>query len=162
MRWDALYGVLLTREQMEERRMQAGTDLKAGMKQADVARKYDVSTATVCRWARTIRDEGIDGLRMRKSKGQPTKLDEEEEQQLVEILIAGPRVYGYKTDLWNSSRVAEVIRKEFRVTFHIHHIPKLLHRLGFRNIKPKRQAKEKSDKRKQEWLNTTWVQVKKN
>ena len=162
MRWDALYGVRLTREQMEERRMRAGTDLKAGMKQADVARKYGVSTATACRWAQTIQDEGIDGLRMHKSKGQPTKLNEEEQLKLVDILIAGPRAYGYKTDLWNSNRVAEVIRKEFRVTYHIHHIPKLLHRLGFRSIKPKRQAKEKSNKLKQEWLNTTWVQVKKN
>jgi len=162
MRWDALFGVHLTREQMEERRFLAGADLEAGMKQTDVARKYGVSDATASRWAKTVRDEGIDGLKMHKATGQPTKLDEEEERQLVEILIAGPRAYGYKTDLWNSTRVAEVIRKEFRVTYHIHHIPKLLHRLGFRSIKPKRQAKEKSDKRKQEWLNTTWVHVKKN
>lgn len=162
MRWDALFGVRLTREQMEERRLRAGDDLKAGMKQADVARKYSVSTATVCRWVQTIRDEGMDGLKMSKATGQPSKLDEEEQQQLVEILIKGPRAYVWKTDLWNSKRVTEVIRKEFGVTYHPHHMPKLLHRLGFRPVKPKRRATEKNEKRKQEWLNTTWVQVKKN
>jgi len=40
MGWATLYGVKWSREQLEQRRLAAGRDLRKGMKQADVARKY--------------------------------------------------------------------------------------------------------------------------
>ena len=66
---DAPYQVKLTREQMEERRLLAGADLLAGMKHADVARKYGVSQPVVSKWDKIIRAEGIEGLRMHKAPG---------------------------------------------------------------------------------------------
>ncbi len=161
MRWDALSGVRLTREQMEKRRLLATANLQTGIKQVDVARKYGVSRASVSRWAGTFEEKGLEGLKMQKATGQPPKLGQEDLQRLAEILVGGPQVHGWKTDLWTAKRVAEVIWKEFRVRYHPHHVPKLLHRIGFRPVKPKRQAVEKDEKRKQEWLATTWVQVKK-
>ncbi len=161
MRWNTVYGVQLTREQMEGRRLQAAADLQSGMKQADVALKYTVSEASVSRWARAIQEKGVTGLKTHKATGQPTKLNQEELQRLTAILVAGPRVYGWRTDFWTAKRVAEVIRKEFQVTYHPHHVPKLLRRIGFRPIKPKRQAIEKDEEHKRKWLATTWVQVKK-
>ena len=159
---DALYQVKLTRKQMEERRLSAGADLLAGMKQADVVRKYGVSRATVSTWDKIVHTEGIEGLRMRKAPGKPPKLTEQEKEKLREILIESPLAYGWETDIWTSRRVEEVIQKEFGVEYHVHHIPKLLHKLGFRPVKPKRQASEKDEEKKEEWQKTTWVEVKKN
>jgi len=158
---DAPYQVKLTREQMEERRLLAGADLLAGMKHADVARKYGVSPAAVSKWDKIIRAEGIEGLRMHKAPGKTPKLTEQEKERLKEILIEGPLAHGWETDIWTSRRVKEVIQKEFGVEYHLHHVPKLLHKLGFRPVKPKRQAAEKDEEKKEEWLKTTWVEVKK-
>lgn len=142
--------------------MAAGADLIAGMKQADVARKYGVTPAAVSLWAEIINENGIEGLRMRKAPGNPPKLDENSQERLVELLVDGPEQYGWDSGLWTSSRVAEVIRREFGIQYHPHNIPKLLRRLGFRLVKPKRRASEKDEALKEEWLRTTWVQVKKN
>jgi len=161
MGWNA-QGVSLTREQIEKRRLSAGADLIAGMKQSDVARKYGVTPAAVSLWAQTIRKDGIEGLRMRKARGNPPKLERESRERLVEILETGPEAYGWDSGLWTSSRVVKVIRREFGVRYHPHYMPRLLRRLGFRPVKPKRRASEKDEDRKDAWLTTTWVQVKKN
>lgn len=161
MGWNA-QGVSLTREQIEKRRLAAGADLIAGMKQSDVARKHGVTPAAVSLWAQTICKDGIEGLRMRKARGNPSKLDRESRERLVEILETGPEAYGWDSGLWTSSRVVKVIRREFGVRYHPHYMPRLLRRLGFRPVKPKRRASEKDEDRKDAWLRITWVRVKKN
>ena len=161
MQWDAFYGVMLTREQMEQRRLKAAEDMLSGMKQRDVARKYGVAESSVSRWAKTIRENGTNALKMRISSGKPHRLTKAQRQELIEILVAGPLEYGWKTDLWTAKRVKGVIEKEFGVSYHFKHVPKLLRALGFRPVKPKRRAREKDEVRKQDWIRTTWEQVKK-
>lgn len=162
MKWDTLNGIKLTREQMEQRRQMAAEDLLASMKQADVARKYGVNRSNVSRWAKTLREKGNEGLRLRKAKGRKSKLTSNQKKVLVEILVSGAKKYGYKTDLWTSKRVCKVIEKEFEVKYHFKHIPKLLRALDFRPVKPKRQAYEKNEEEKQEWINISWERIKKN
>ena len=84
---NAPYQVKLTREQMEERRLLAGADLLAGMKHADVARKYGVSPAAVSKWDKIIRTEGIEGLRMHKAPGKMPKLNEQEKETLMTLRV---------------------------------------------------------------------------
>ena len=45
MGWAALYGIASSRAQLEARWLAAPRDLRKGMKQADVAKKYGVSEA---------------------------------------------------------------------------------------------------------------------
>ena len=42
-------------EELERRRLAAAKDLQAGIKQADVVRKYDVNPSSVSRWNKTIK-----------------------------------------------------------------------------------------------------------
>jgi transposase len=126
MKWGAHNGIRLTRKQMEQRRQMAAEDLLAGMKQADVARKYGVNRSNVSRWAKRLVEEGNESLRMRKAKGRKSKLNSNQKKMLVEILVSGAKKYGYKTDLWTSKRVCKVIEKEFEVEYHFKYIPKLL------------------------------------
>ena len=155
-------GLKLTRKQMEQRRLMAAKDLSIGMKQADVARKYGVNRSNISRWTKTLKKEGKSGLQMRKAKGAEPKLDLKQRGLLVEILVAGAKNYGFKTDLWTGKRVCKVIEKEFGASYHFKHIPKLLRGLDFRLIKPKRQANEKNEEEKREWIKTTWEYIKKN
>lgn len=162
MGWHAFYGVVLTREQMEQRRLAAAGDLRRGMKQADVARKYGVSEASVSRWAEALREGGPDALRMRKARGAEPKLDGIQRERLVEILKAGPRAAGWSTDLWTGRRVAEVVRREFGMRYNRRYVPVLLRSLGFTWRKPRRRAREKDEDAKGTWLRTTWRRLRKN
>ena len=155
-------GLKQTRNQMEHRRLMAGEDLSIGMKHADVARKYGVNRSNVSRWAKILKKEGEGGLQMRKAKGAEPKLNLKQRESLVKILVAGAKNHGFKTDLWTGKRVCKVIEKEFGASYHFKHIPKLLRGLDFRLVKPKRQANEKNEDKKREWIKTTWEYIKKN
>lgn len=69
----------LTREQMEERRLEGGRLLKSGkVSQAEFARQLGVSRATVSEWAKKLKAEGIRGLRRRKANGGVSKLTQQQ------------------------------------------------------------------------------------
>ena len=80
MTWKPSY---LTREQMEERRLEGGRLLKAGkLSQAEIARHLGVSRATVSDWTKTVEAKGIRGLRKRKAAGSQSKLSKPQKEKL--------------------------------------------------------------------------------
>jgi len=151
----------LTREQMELRRLAAAKDLQAGMKQAEVAHKYGVSRASVCRWDRTLRAKGLKGLKLRKAKGKERKLPLEKLKKLPKLLAKGAVYYGYTTDLWTSKRVARLIQEEFGVEYSPKRVWSLLRELGLSWQRPKRRAKERDELARYIWLMKTWPEIKK-
>ena len=152
----------LSREELERRRLAAGEDLKAGMSQADVARKYDVHPSSACRWDKELQENGMKGLNRKKAPGVPSKLSNGQQETLREILLQGATAYGYKTDLWTLRRVADVIKKEFGVTYHFRSLSDVLHRMGFSCQKPTRQAAERRKTDRQNWLENQWKTDQKN
>ena len=152
----------LTREQMEQRRLAAARDLQAGMKEADVARKYGVSRQSVNRWKKTLRRTGPDGLRGRKAPGGEPRLSPEQVGRLRELLVEGAACCGYETDLWTSPRVADLIRREFRVHLTPSGALQLLHRMGFSWQKPQRKARERSEEARRRWTQETLPEIKKS
>jgi transposase len=160
--WDERWVPRLTREEMERRRLAAVNDLKAGMRQADIARKYGVNPSSVCRWKKRLEERGIEGLKARKAPGASPKLSTEQQRVLREILLQGAAAYGYDIDLWTLKRVAEVIRKEFGVSYHFRSLGGVLHRMGFSPQKPKRRAAERDQAAVQTWLEEHWEKDRKN
>jgi transposase len=64
----------LTRQQKEERRLQAAQLLKAGkLSQAEIARQLDVSRTAVMRWAHQL--EASQSLRRRIAPGRPAQTE---------------------------------------------------------------------------------------
>lgn len=159
--WNVLTEIELTKEQKEQRRMLAAKDLEAGMSQADVARKYGVDNSNVSRWDKARKENGLEGLRSTTSSGRPSKIGPDEKEELVEILKKGATESGFQTDVWTGKRVSKLIKDRFKVEYHFKHMPKLLRRLGFRQIKPKRKPHEQNEEARKEWLETTWEYVKK-
>jgi transposase len=80
---------------------------------------------------------------------------------LGRLLGRGPLAHGYRTDLWTTQRVAEVIQRTFGVRYHRAHVGRLLHRLGWSHQKPERRALERNDAAITAWVRTRWPQVKK-
>jgi len=101
MTWEPSY---LTREQMEERRLEGGRLLKAGkLSQAEISRQLGVSRATVSDWAKTLEAKGIRGLRKRKAVGSQSKLSKLEKQKLKRLLDRGALANGFPTDRWQTA-----------------------------------------------------------
>jgi len=117
---------------MEERRLEGGRLLKAGkLSQAEIARQLGVSRATVSDWAQKVKAEGIRGLRKRTAKGGTSKLTKEQKQRLKQLLDGGALAQGFSTDRWTLQRVHELIKHEFKVSYHPNYLNRLLENLGF-------------------------------
>ena len=159
MTWEASY---LTREQMEERRLEGGRLLKAGkLSQAEISRQLGVSRATVSDWAKTLEAKGIRGLRKRKAVGSQSKLSKLEKQKLKRLLDRGALANGFPTDRWTLEGVGKLIQQEFEVTYHPNYLNRLLSKLGFSPQKPLPQAVEQERELVKAWLERDWSRIKK-
>lgn len=123
---------ILTRDEMERRRLEAAQDLLDGVAQARVARKYGVSRTTASRWNRALEGHGLDRLRKRKAPGRPSRLAPGQMAQVPEIYALGPRSFGYETDHWTTARLAHAIEARFGIRYDPDHVGRLMHRLGLR------------------------------
>ena len=159
MKWKPSY---LTREQMEERRLEGGQLLKDGkLSQAEIARQLGVSRATVSEWAKIVAGKGIKGLKGRKASGVQSKLDQEQKQKLKKILEQGALRHGFPTDRWTLERVRQVIQEKFETHYHPKYLSRLLRQLGFSPQKPMPQAIEQETELVQAWLEKDWSRIKK-
>lgn len=152
----------LTREQMEERRLEGGRLLKAEkLSQAEIARQLGVSRATVSDWAKKVEAEGIRGLRRRTAKGGTSKLTKEQKQRLKRLLDRGALANGFSTDRWTLQRVQALIQQEFSVSYHPNYLNRLLDKLGFSPQKPLPTAAEQDRELVQAWLEHDLPRLKK-
>jgi transposase len=131
---------LLTRDEMEGRRLMAAQELQRGLSQSQVARKFGVSRTTASRWSRALDGRGIEALRKRRAPGRPCRLDREQLQGVAEVFHAGPRAAGFDTERWTTLRFAEAIHARFGVRYDPDHVGRILHRLGLRERR-RRQAR---------------------
>jgi transposase len=123
---------ILTRDEMENRRLEAAQDLQRGLSQSQVARKFGVSRTTASRWCRALNGNGVEGLRKRRAPGRPSRLKPDQLQGVAEIYQAGPRAAGFSSDNWTTARFAEAIFAKFAVRYDPDHVGRIMHRLGLR------------------------------
>jgi transposase len=123
---------LLSRDEMESRRLLAAQDLQTGLTQSQIARKFGVSRTTASRWNRSLSGNGVEALRKRRAPGRPSRLTADQLKVLTDTYQAGPRVAGYDTDRWTTARFAEVIFVHFGVRYDPDHAGRIMHRLGLR------------------------------
>jgi len=123
---------ILTRDEMESRRLLAAQDLQRGLTQSQVARKFGVSRTTASRWYRALSGRGMDGLRKRRAPGRPSRLNAEQLQLAAEIYRSGPRTAGFSTDRWTTARFAGAIQARFGIHYDPDHVGRIIHRLGLR------------------------------
>jgi transposase len=123
---------ILTRDEMESRRLLAAQDLQTGLAQSQIARKYGVSRTTASRWHRALSGRGLEALRKRRAPGRPCRLKPEQLQSVAEIYHGGARAAGFETERWTTARFAEAIYARFAVRYDPDHAGRIMHRLGLR------------------------------
>jgi putative transposase len=126
---------ILTRDEMESRRLMAAQDLQTGVSQSKVARKYGVSRTTASRWHRALFGKGVEALRKRRAPGRPSRLSKDQLQGVAELYQAGPRTAGFDADRWTTQRFAEAIYAKFAVRYDPDHVGRVMHKLGLRERK---------------------------
>lgn len=129
--------ISLTREEMEQRRLEAAQDLLNGLSQSKVARKFSVSRTTASRWCRALASRGVDSLKRRKATGRPSRLTPEQLQRVAQIYRDRPMAYGFNDDQWTTARMATVIESQFGVHYDRDHVGRLLYKLGLRERRPR-------------------------
>jgi len=147
---------------LEQRRMRAIELLKQGHPPVEVARVLGVDRRSVRRWNAAYRERGKEGVKARPAPGAPAKLSPQQKLELEVALLAGAEAAGFPTDLWTCRRVAELIEQRYRVRYHVDHVGRLLHSLGWSPQKPARRAVERDEAAIQNWIKRDWPRLKKN
>jgi transposase len=147
--------------ELETRRRLAGQLLLEGRTIGEVMKIVKASESSVKRWKRSLKDGGMEALKAKPHPGPKPRLNAAQKRQLVKLLVAGPVKAGYHNDLWTCSRVAAVIAKKFRVSYHVCHVWKVLRNLGWTSQKPEQQARESDDAAIARWRKRDWPRIKK-
>ena len=148
-------------KELEQRRQRAIALLEKGYQPVDVASMLGVERRSVRRWKATHRKKGEKGIQAKRASGRPPKLDSNDLRKLEKTLLKGSKKAGFPTDLWTCPRIAQLIRSLFGVNYHVDHIGRILHDLGWSPQKPERRAVERDETKIKEWIKVDWPRIKK-
>lgn len=146
---------------LSDRRRRALKLLDEGLNLNEVARLLGCPASSVMRWRDKRSREGDGVYEVRTSPGRPSRLSAKQKNKLARLLLKGAMAHGYRTELWTTARVAEVIEKTFGVTYDRDHVGRILHGIGFSCQKPDRRALERDEARIERWKRQEWPRIKK-
>ena len=147
--------------ELEARRVLAIRVLEEGRSTAEVASLVGCHRTSVGRWRDAFARQGSGGLKAKPIPGRPAKLTPRQTRRLVAVLLKGAMARGYRTDLWTTRRIADVIHEEFAVRYHRNHVGRLMHRLNWSPQKPDRRALERNEENIERWKREEWPRIKK-
>jgi len=148
-------------KELERRRQHAIELLNKGYEPVDVAAIIGVDRRSVRRWKANYRKTGEKGIIAIPASGRPSKLTGKNLKKLEKILLKGSKAAGFPSDLWTCPRVAHLVYTLFNVKYHVDHIGRLLHSLGWSPQKPERRAIERNEEKIRQWVKTDWLGIKK-
>lgn len=143
------------------RRAKAVLEYIRGKSVISLTEQLGVYRGPIYQWLQWYEAEGADGLRTRIAPGGIALLTTEQHQQLIRTIEAGPQSAGFSSGVWTGPMIGEWIRREFGVKYHNHHIPRLLHKLGFSVQRPRRRLARADKRRQAVWLKKTFPDIKK-
>jgi transposase len=127
--------------------------LGKGWRPDDVAEAVGASRAAVYAWKKAAGQHGAraKALASKPQRVPECRLSKPQQTELKRLLKAGPRKAGFPTDLWTLPRVAQLIEREFGVSYHSTHVGRLLKALGFSRQKPQKRSREQDPEAVKAW-----------
>ena len=135
----------------EARRIRGWELYESGWNQKAIAEALGVAESTVSGWVEKGNAGGVGALRNQPGRGRRPKLSDDQRKKLPELLQRGAESYGFRGDIWTNLRVAQVIRREFGISYHPAHVSRILEELGWTPQKPIRRAKQRKEEEVQKW-----------
>lgn len=146
---------------LERRRLKAGTMFAKGKTQAEVARHFGVSTASVCHWHAAWEKDKKEGLKSKGPSGIEPRLSAKQKTKLKREILKGPAQAGYATDFWTLERIRSLAKKKLKVSLGTTSVWRTVISLGFSVQKPERRARERNEKAIEHWKLKTFPKLKK-
>jgi transposase len=84
---------------------------------AAVARHYGISRQAVYDWIKAPKEDPKHGFEPGK-RGRPAQLTRAQRKRLARMLVQGPLVHGWETNLWTCKRIRQLIADTFGVIYH--------------------------------------------
>ncbi|WZO97510.1 winged helix-turn-helix domain-containing protein [Isosphaeraceae bacterium EP7] len=147
--------------ELEARRRLAVTRVNEGWKQKDVAAFLGVSLKAVGKSMAAYRASGDGGLAGKPHPGPKPKLSGRQEAVVLSWLAASPEAFGFKTRLWTTRRLAEVIAKRYGVRFNSNDLAAWLTARGQSPQKPAVVAVERDNPAIARWAAEDWPRLEK-
>jgi transposase len=151
----------LPKDWREGRRLRAWELYEQGWPQNKIAEALGVTEGAVSQWITKGKSQGPEALRHQPSPGAPPKLTKEQRAQLPGLLAQGAEAFGFRGQVWTAARVAQVIKREFGVSYHPTHCSRLLAAIKHSRQKPETRASQRDEQAIQVWRDHHSVEVKK-
>jgi transposase len=132
-----------------------------GHRVVDLAAQAGVTRGSVNRWIQWYEAAGIPGLMTATAPGATPKLTEEQRLELGTLIDAGPQAAGYSSGVWTGPMIGDLIERQFGVRYHNHHVPRLLHELGFSLQRPRKRLARADAEKQTKWIREALPSIKK-
>lgn len=146
----------------EYRRLRAIELSCKGMKAIRIAEILGVTRGAVSQWLKRYREQGLESLYRRISRGKPCKLTDLQIGELEAMLQQGAEKFGYSGEVWTSSRIRDLIEIKFAVKYTVRHVQRLLKKWGWTPQKPVTHASQKDMEEVSRWRYQQWPEIKKS
>jgi transposase len=131
-----------------------------GKSPGELATDFKCDRTSIYRWVSDFK-KNREVLRSEKpGSGRPSKIDLKNGKKLLKIISRPASNYGFETDLWNSSRLQIVCRRELKIKLSHMAIWRFLIKFGQSFKKVQKQYYETDLKKQEEWKNGTLKQIK--
>lgn len=127
----------------------------------EITEELEVARSAVNQWIRWYDTAGTEALKPRVAPGAAPKLDEAQRSELVALIEAGAQAAGYSSGIWTGPRIGDLIQKTFGVRYHNHHVPRLLHQLGFSVQRPRKRLARADLEAQEIWIKKRFPAIKK-
>lgn len=132
-----------------------------GRRVVDLAEELEVTRGSVNRWLQWYEAMGVEGLVTGTAPGPAPRLTDAQRADLIAIVEDGPQAAGYQSGVWTGPMIGDVIEQRFGVRYHNHHVPRLLHQLGFSVQRPRKRLAKADAEAQAQWLRVRLPGIKK-
>lgn len=148
-----------TAAELEQRRRLGVERVVQGYTHAQVAQFLGVHVASVDHWMSIHRRKGEAGLAAKPRSGRPPKLSPSKQNLVLGWLRKNPRSFGFRTELWTGRRVAQLIKRKFKVHYNHRYICAWLTAKNFSPQKPRTQPRERDESAIAAWRINDWPRI---
>ena len=145
----------------EARRIRAWELYQKGWPQKDIAEALGVTAGSVSQWLKRGREEGPEALQSRRGGGPKPRLSNDQLAELKVQLAKGAEHFGFRGDVWTQPRVAQLIKREFGVSYHPSHVGRILKQIGWSRQKPITRASQRNEAAIERWRTEKWEELEK-
>nr|WP_135230842.1 winged helix-turn-helix domain-containing protein [Deinococcus fonticola] len=142
---------LLTRQQMEERRLAALPFLSdMTLSSTVLAQRFGVAPTAIRSWRQRLQKG--ESLEATRSTGRPSFLTDAQIAELIDLIQAGPDPQQFPEGRWTTARIRDLIGVKYGVWYDRDWVGKLLVRWGFSWQKAEKRPLEQNAEQVEKWL----------